>query len=123
MHTAYSDVMLTIMSSILWAATHAFAVKIQHQLQLKDKIASSPKKICSWPEIRRLYSGLKHLSKLVNEIVGFRLTLYLVKTVLYYAVVFEKISTWQELGRAGMYLCASAIFLVISADIDLQVRK
>lgn len=76
----------------------------------------------SWSKVKGMYVGLKQLSKLINNIIGIRLVLSLVRITLLYAVALDNMVDWTDVLHTFVGLMESTTFLMVSADVIRQVK-
>lgn len=101
---------------------YSFTLRLQPQQYAKDidGVAAANTLRC-WPEIKQSYFALKNLSKLTNDLVGIRLSVFLIKAILYYAIILDRMSEWIHVIQVAEYVYVSAMFFAISADSAFQV--
>lgn len=125
-YSSYGDLLIIIISCLVWAYANGFVKGLEtHAPSTDDNIYPVQKYLShsSWLEVERVYSGLKHLSELVNNLIGVRLIVSLIRITLLSAVNFEGLDSWSNVFGTFIGLTGSTIFLIASADVNRQVDK
>lgn len=115
--------MLFLIAATLWAKANALANEVLEDISSSDKYGNRVWKVVSWNDFERKYTALKKLSKLIGGMYGTRITLSLVKIVLYYAVVLKNVTTLKMFMYQLVYITQTVGFVVMAADIGRQVQK
>lgn len=128
-YAMYFDLLLITLSCVLWVASRSFALSLRRQLPCAEEVITgllftkTRRRLSFWPEIKSQYDSLKQLSELINDIIGIKSACYLVRVTLFYAIVCDTMKTWKDLIEVLLFLCGTLTFLLMSADVVLQVDK
>lgn len=127
LYQVYGDWLLTTLSCVTWAAVNSFVLRLPQPSRMESEIVTvvfrtkSLETFRSWSEIRQQYDVLKQLSELTNDMIGVGLSLYLIRTMLFYAIVFEHLRTWKDCVELFLYFWGTLVFLVVSVNVGIQV--
>lgn len=129
---AFCDLFNLMPVLTLWCASKEFSSLIRESTNYGEGLKIM-KGGATWNQIYNKYKSLRGLSGLVNQVLGVNVTLFLVETVLDYAVGFERafveetepgFSRWFKITSLLFFFCgAFPAVLVFSGDICQQVNK
>ncbi len=155
---SYGDLFLLMAVLTLWTATKSFALILEcspHEEYLMSVFMSKvqvitlsrhPNYKCTgllaagretkWGKVKNYLKSLKILSKLINQVFGSNVTIFLLEAVVYYATSFDQVfieshrvdggSGHQEYGamiRLIFYFTSACIILLLSADVCHQMNR
>lgn len=116
---AYCDLLLLMATLSLSVTARAFASTLTEN----GSGSTTATRKLSWPEVRQNYNLLKEMANKINNLLGTNVTLFLVKSILYYAIGFKKVHSWTSLCFVMTYFAGASFGLIITADICHQVRN
>lgn len=110
-----ADCLILIASLTLWSTVYQFG-KVYTQNKL------------SWNIIRAKYDSVKEIASFINSIHGTSFSVFLVVSVLEYAICLDEVFVEGTLSHGGnmitiFYFLEKCVIIVVAADICRQVKK
>lgn len=117
--------LIMIISSVTLRIVASTFGEMMEQLSKK----ADPCSTCHWVDIRKQYLAMKQLAVLINQTLGANITLFLLETIVYYSVSFDKIliakdfPKWAEVVPVFFYCLTTIVIFLVSGSVSGQVGK
>lgn len=134
------DILLCIAAITLWQSVRSFSSKLRNSQQLttfdpstidhcdmafckRHVVINIEARLITWPQIWEEYIIIKKLAALLNDSLGMRMMLSLLKNILYYAISFNRAKNLKTFVFIMVYLGGPCANLLIAADVDHTVSN